>query len=545
MLLDSFAERSPPPVAPPPPPRNAAPPGGFAIRLPKDWKPTWPTAFGDANGGFISEADDGSDRTTGLSHGEEISDQIPNPGAQAESVGSHKITAGLRNSQMQIQGGSSSRLDLHNLKLDPYSKPEHMPTVAHLLAQIGDQTLGFDLRGNSKEAKFFSHVLDIVEKVNTLNSILWQRVEFCDQEHVIVTSDNIEHLESLVPLTKDQPPASPPKDGPHMRVLHCIFCPERRHNHHMNIFEDEPREVDDTEAKEYYHKDTSDLKLHAEKRIRDLDSYLKAYPHICFVVFREHICRTSQDAEHKLRDSVDAERVSARKERLLIVSHLLKEKIKEMATCLPKISRFRISGSCMDAPYLFLYHHREQIAKLLEHSDEKTRKHGALLCDFLEQTYKEEYSEADEQFKRGVVSRKHLDKLFKPNQILIQQANGKPRAYVLRDWPEGDVTSGDVLSLTCWSWNFDGRKLSRDNAGKTIVFDIKESMPITELACFPSTYASHTTLQILNDRGRKYWSLRQKSFVAYSGWDGHHEAQYVSCFRLISCTRRKLNYAVQ
>ena len=60
---------------------------------------------------------------------------------------------------------------------------------------------------------------------------------------------------------------------------------------------------------------------------------------------------------------------------------------------------------------------------------------------------------------------------------------------------------------------------------------------MTELECYPSEYASKNILQKLMGRGQKYWGMRRKSFVSYSGLDWHSDQHYVSyshCVRTIN-----------
>jgi hypothetical protein len=213
----------------------------------------------------------------------------------------------------------------------------------------------------------------------------------------------------------------------------------------------------------------------------------------------------------------------------LIVSQPLKEAISELATCLPEATWSSSSDLEMDAPYHFLYHHRRQIAELLESGEEQMKKHVALLHDFLERNYGEEYSEADEQFNNGIVSKKHFHKLFRPNQVIIRQAKGIPMARVLHEWPFQDEEDESKIYLSSWVWDFDGRRLARNVESATLQLGGKGSARITQLEFYPSKYASQDTIQKLIDRGRKFWNMRGKYFACYSGWDAHHDQFYVSC----------------
>jgi len=488
--------------------------------LPRDWKPTWSNSLHgadqnyDVNRNFNPEAGGSSSlNMVQLVNGVGVYEQTPKSPAQAQSINSQEDRTGS-NSQMGNQNTiSPTCVDQLESNAGVYTSLENLPTVAHLLAQIANKKIGLDLLGNSKQASFFSYALDVIEKVDTINSILWQRLEGYEQG--IRTSDPNE----------DKHPNSPAKEGPHVQVLHRIYCFDSGHNHDKLIFEDEPR-VNADEPQEPH--GSSSRRLHADKCVRDLDSYLDSNSSICLIIFKEHVCQRMPAYIPMSIMSTDF--VSPRKERLRIVSQLLKAKITEVATCVPDSNDFLGFDGDMDAPYLFLYHHRKQITELLESDDEETRKHAALLHDFLERNYKEEYSEADEQFKAGVVNKKNLSKLFKPNQVIILPKNNSTTAHVVSSWPSRSMDSQAALRFGYWSWDFDGQKLNRTRKSHNLRFGIDESIPITQLECFPSEYASKATIQELTERGQKFWSLRQRYFASYSGWDIHHDEHYVRFF---------------
>ena len=490
--------------------------------LPRDWKPTWLSSLHDAdqnvavNRNFNLEAGGGSSlNMVNLVNGVGVCEQTPRTPVQAQSINSQENRTWSSNSQMENQNTASpTYVDQLESNSGAYTLPENLPTAAHILAQIANKTIGLDLHGNSKQARFFSYALDVIEKVDTINSILWQRLEGYKQE--IRTTDPI----------RDEPPNSPAKEGPYAQVLHRIYCHDASHNHDKVIYEDEPR-VDADEPQE--HRGSSSRKLHADKCVRDLDSYLDSNSGICLIIFKEYVCQRMPAPVTVSPISTDF--VSLRKERLRIVSQVLKAKFTEVATCVPDSNDFLGFDGDMDAPYHFLYHHRKQIAKLLESDDEETRKHAALLHDFLDHNYKEEYSEADEQFKAGVVNKKNLSKLFKPNQVIILTKNNVTTAHVVSSWPSRGRDREAALQISYWSWEFDGQKLNRTNEKQSSRFGIEESVPITQLEFFPSEYASKAIIQGLTERGQKFWSLRQRYFASYSGWDIHRDEHYVSYFQ--------------
>lgn len=114
----------------------------------------------------------------------------------------------------------------------------------------------------------------------------------------------------------------------------------------------------------------------------------------------------------------------------------------------------------MHAPYLFLYHRRTEIAGKLKEEDSEENGHLQLLKDWVDTNYGKEYDEADELFKKGMVSETHLAKLFKPNQLIVKkEANGHVAAYAADWWP---YWKDMELTIQVWSWTFDGFDLTRE-----------------------------------------------------------------------------------
>lgn len=492
--------------------------------LPEDWEPTWPIVLRNpdqGNGAGVNarpEAAAGSHTTIYPGNETEVCEQLPNSSAQPGSNYPQDAANGESGPQVENQDVLSSvYAGKQEGKLDASTSQENVPSIAHMLAQMGNNTFDLDLSSNSNEAKFFCHLLDTIERMTMINYILRQR-QYRHRRY--------NHHQDVHPTKPDavEPLKPPIKTGIRIQVLHRIFCTSSTHNHHRAVFEDEPMEVSGKGPIGSH--DTGLRKIRGEKPVRNLDDYLHSNPDISMVVFREHVCRKMApivDQPHGLELGN-----SARNERLLIVSQLLREAINELATCRPDTPEYTSLDVEMDAPYNFLYHHRKQIAEQLENGEEETREHIALLHNFLEHNYGKEYSEADEQFKNGIVNQKHLNKLFKPNQVIIHEAKGTPTARVLSGWPFRLDDDASKVYLNTWSWDFDGRRLTRSPITEILQLGGKRSIPITQLEFYPSAYASQDILQKLVDRGRKFWSMKEKYFACYSGWDAHHDQFFVS-----------------
>jgi hypothetical protein len=90
----------------------------------------------------------------------------------------------------------------------------------------------------------------------------------------------------------------------------------------------------------------------------------------------------------------------------------------------------------MAAPYPFLYHHRAILKEYEKKATGLMKQHLLVLLEFLQSEYSAEYLEADGEFSKGIVTDKHIEKLFRPNEIVVEKSEGHEMAYVVREWPE-------------------------------------------------------------------------------------------------------------
>src|SRR5262249_34471301 len=129
----------------------------------------------------------------------------------------------------------------------------------------------------------------------------------------------------------------------HVQNLHRIFCDSYMHRHSETIFEDEPQGIETKDV-------ANSGKLQGKKPIQNLEIYLKANPDVSFIIFKEHTCSEKLHRRNEDRDLGSTcpcrncmqrprvsipKPVSARRERMLIVSSVLKEAIARFMTCRP------------------------------------------------------------------------------------------------------------------------------------------------------------------------------------------------------------------
>lgn len=158
--------------------------------------------------------------------------------------------------------------------------------------------------------------------------------------------------------------------------------------------------------------------------------------------------------------------------------------------------------------------------------DSKEILHLSHLLDYMQLTNKHEWEEADAQISQGLITQKHMAKLYGPNQILVTTENGHHQAYMLTKPPnpEGAQPTGGgsrykgPITLDLWSWQFNGsfsKKGERWSLAWPSSAPADEPIPISQLEIYPLQFASSEVVDRLNARGRIFWKCRHARFVAY------------------------------
>lgn len=135
------------------------------------------------------------------------------------------------------------------------------------------------------------------------------------------------------------------------------------------------------------------------------------------------------------------------------------------------------------------------------------------LLSVVETVFANEHQEADGSFSRGVVTKGHLAKLFRPNEIIVTIRDGHPRAYLLNGWPGW---LGKVLSLPCVTWSFDGQFFQEvEQIDLEWTFGDEEEVSITDLAVHPLRFDRNTEARLIK-RGERFWQCRESRFISYA-----------------------------
>ena len=404
---------------------------------------------------------------------------------------------------------------------------QSFPDLTAELSRAAERSFGLDLYGDNPQSLFISYLLDSIEFLryerNFMESLLTQ------------------------PIIRPAPPAPPPppfapspeeapvKNIPRRQVLHRVLCVARYHDHGRDVcYEDKP-------VKKFSEK-SGDQELEGEIVVTHLGRYCVQNPDIAFIIFQEHQCvQGERPAKRKLASRLESggagitifevkeslsslAQISPRAERMVIPPGLLQKAIVQIALCdPPRPSRQNdVTGVDekmidMDGPYLFLYHHRAAIRELTEQASDPTTEHISVLLDFLNSHWEAEYREANNQFDSGIVTNKHIDKLFCPNDIVIQKNTETVRAYVIANWPVRPQEK--FLAIPCWSWMYNGVTLQRNHTVIRIPLPLPDSSTIIGLPVCPISKTDKTIIEELRIRGKKFWSMKERYFGCYSGFD--------------------------
>jgi hypothetical protein len=198
------------------------------------------------------------------------------------------------------------------------------------------------------------------------------------------------------------------------------------------------------------------------------------------------------------------------------------------------------------APYLFWFHHRSPNA--LEGLSDRHHRYMSKLSQWIDDKYGAMYSRVTDQLARGVVSYESVQFLMKPGDAVV--VNSKPgqdggdlSAKITATWPvsttprhlveaqrdfvgsnrrKGDKRFIWKWYMTCWTWEYDGSFFKRNEEIeiKILTEKVDGEVDIRNLNAYPMKFATAETVALLEQRGRTFWSCRDRRLVAYEDRKG-------------------------
>lgn len=396
-----------------------------------------------------------------------------------------------------ISNGEQSRDFRSALSLSsekPVSEEEDA-TIAETLHTVADKFLHLDVLDQKDDARrFINYLLDTIDRLQAMA----QYNQATDEEDSSCSSSDTEDDEK--PVT------------PRGQTLHRVYCYNQDHEHDSLLFEDDPA---------YKGKNRV---LTGQVSVPNLSFFLGRYPDICFLVMKEHNCGGTLPRRSRLRPDM-RDCASERLETIQIVSPKLQKALLNVAEYHPfPVGRHATPPNQMDAPYHFFFHHRHK----LEETSHEANHEDVLkpLLEWLEKNYKKEYGEAERLFADGFVTARHVSKLFKPNQMVVHRGDSDHvAAYVLS---ENVINKKEKLYFNGWSWEYDGHRLKRYPWDESMSMFSKEKYRISDLMIHPIDYATQKDKATLERVGRKYWAIREQTYICYTGWTVNQEHHHVS-----------------
>ncbi|KAL4786979.1 P-loop containing nucleoside triphosphate hydrolase protein [Aspergillus varians] len=307
-------------------------------------------------------------------------------------------------------------------------------------------------------------------------------------------------------------------------VIHRVICrPGRDHDGHPSMAEyfDTPR---------LFRGDSRASHLRGENPLEDTEEYLKEHDAISLICIRHYDCNLYHSSighqfeeleaplhpmNHNIRRHFyilrsDGDQAIPESEEIGIVDENLQEKVHKLIKMptgrISTTDRSQTIDAVVDRLYIVL---RQSCATPTHNSDHR-------LVNLLRNmgiVFEQEYGKADSLFSRGCVTKSHLAKLFWPNQLIVTDCEGYPRACLVKDWP---AWRGCSLILPCRMWSFDGQFFEeQEEVALEWTFGEKGEVPITKLSAYPIRFDEGMQERLLK-RGATFWQCRNGRFISYS-----------------------------
>lgn len=314
-------------------------------------------------------------------------------------------------------------------------------------------------------------------------------------------------------------------------TLHQIICHSGFHTRNGKLFTNPPTWTLDKSTNIY---DTR-AHLSSTDAVHNIPEFIKRSGDISFIVFRYYRCSDATRWDYARTGDPSNARYD---ETIGIVSQPLQEAVDRLSRCVSDPGSYYQEPANSAGPNQnqddqqfdqdeytmeYFYHHKHILDDAVDQAGGALRSQIAALRMYVNTQYGRVFGEMDELAAQGMVKSHDIHLLFCPNEIVVTNQSGVLTAYVLRAWP----TKGKKIGLECWNWAYDGHSLRRKQCQLAINRPIQPIVNIRDLEVYPLRFATEEEVSYLELRGRKFWSLRHQSFVAYDGWDFNTEHYYV------------------
>lgn len=428
--------------------------------------------------------------------------------------------------------------DLHDPQVSPPAKQEPnaeddaQTTLAERMRKSVEELPNISLYDDSPESRLFGRLLETIKKLELERDHVAR--EFRAYRRGSVHSDESGSESDADDLAGvEGVPTKIPEIQPKYEIHHSVECDEDAHRKgNYGVFRDQPA---------LYAGDDADAHLQGKDEIKNPRRYLDANKSIVFVVEREYICRHYQGQLDNERNKGlidrfdrlkrDGPKANANLETIKITNTDLLDLLNGLVLGNREMfPNYQLFDTEIPAPYLFFYHHRKFLEEQANDKEDPRKRLLEPLLAFVKETYQAEWDEADALFANGETTHKHITKLYRPGDIVVSRREGKLIGYEVAQWPRSFGPGGGA-SVACTNFMFHGYFFkSAYSLGATPPLKDRltnSAFPINKLDTYPLRFCAPDTKEELIRRGKRFWSVRNRSFVSYSGWDFDGEERFV------------------
>ncbi|EPS27370.1 hypothetical protein PDE_02313 [Penicillium oxalicum 114-2] len=403
------------------------------------------------------------------------------------------------------------------------------------------------------------------------------------REAIQILSKNQKLLDRIVELESQLESLANGEQGhpARFKVLYCLY--EEVQNpaddydkspSHLDrtLFEDEPEMTPNGE---------NTARLRCRNRINNLELYLLKNPGIAFVVLRTYPEILHLEAPIGPRYSKSTDHLNLpppSTEFILPVEVALRQGLEAILRRKPEfkdiLAEYTMNCRVL-APYLFVYHSREDMEEIQSILTTEAFEQIRLFLVYVERALGKDFEMADSLLEKGTITPQYLQYLFKPGDVLVQKSAEFFTGFVAQSWltlrpehyckstvPRQDNFGSSMSPLTSSmssaihhlgmdpknttkerpssleDWIDSQSRQSRENlicefSGKTLQFNgsfawkreqLKiefpanswdKIIPIADLNIFPLRHAPESIFKLLQKRGSTFWKCRKKSLITY------------------------------
>lgn len=312
--------------------------------------------------------------------------------------------------------------------------------------------------------------------------------------------------------------------GASFAIFHCITGEEGE-----KVYLDRPRWVRCGER----------LELEASSPVLYPEPY-GLYKSLHFVVYKTYSAKVRAETKRPLRAHIGSEMPAPEPDGEIIkfVSKEMKEAMEKLVgtdEAMQKKLPGLVSDKELRAPHLWWYCYRNR-GDMLDGLTTSQVDAMRSLMRWLDEVYGQAHSQADDQFKRGMVSASSMSYLIQPGDVLVCRVNHGLEARLAISWlrevaERPSIQGPDEVPLSAneksskrrwevdaWSYRYNGDFYQMRTRPAIQLADPTHDAEksIADLDAFPLRFASEEARDTLERRGKMFWDCRNGKHVSYS-----------------------------